>query len=140
MRIKVLWKSIIKYYEVFLIITATTQTPENQLLPKNCLYCPNHLMLSRRLRRFFVFFLYLGFPLQTFTNHRIAVEGGGQFFNSSLPLPPALQALWHWQGIYCWGQLDSIQELLVSERKSLTTKLCSLLRMVQQFQLGDITC
>ena len=56
MRIKVLWKSIIKYYEVFLIITATTQTPENQLLPNNCLYCPNHLMLSRRLQSFFVFF------------------------------------------------------------------------------------
>ena len=38
---------------------------------------------------FLFFFFFLGFLLQTFTNHRAAEEGGGYFFNSSLPLPPA---------------------------------------------------
>ena len=39
------------------------------------------------------FFFYLGFPSQPFTNHRTAGEGGGHFFNSSLPLPPASHTL-----------------------------------------------
>ena len=42
---------------------------------------------------FFVFFFYLGFLSRPFTNHRTAGEGGGHFFNSSLPLPPASQTL-----------------------------------------------
>ena len=33
-------------------------------------------------------FFYLGFLSQPFTNHRTAGEGGGHFFNFSLPLPP----------------------------------------------------
>ena len=37
------------------------------------------------------FCFYLGFLSQTFVNHRTAGEGGGYFFNSSLPLPPASQ-------------------------------------------------
>ena len=41
----------------------------------------------------FTFFCYLGFLLQPFTNHRTAGEGGRHFFNSSLLLPPASQAL-----------------------------------------------
>ena len=41
------------------------------------------------------FFFYLCFLLRTFTNHRIAEEDGGHFFNSSLPLPPASQTLRH---------------------------------------------
>ena len=44
---------------------------------------------------FFVFFFYLGFLSRTFTIHGIAGEGGGYQFNSSLPLPPASQALRH---------------------------------------------
>ena len=36
-----------------------------------------------------LFFFCVGFFSQTFTNHRTAGEGGGHFFNSSLPLPPA---------------------------------------------------
>ena len=81
----------------------------------------------------FLFFLYLGFLLRTFTNHRTAEEGGGHF-NSSLPLPPASQALRHWPGNYCREltsahrqQSDSNREPLVSERKSLTTKLHAVL-------------
>ena len=35
------------------------------------------------------FFFYVGFLSRTFTNHRIAGEGGGHFINSTLPLPPA---------------------------------------------------
>ena len=35
------------------------------------------------------FFFYLGFYPLPFTNHRTAREGGGHFFNFSLPLPPA---------------------------------------------------
>ena len=41
------------------------------------------------------FFFYLSFLSRTFTNHRTAGEGGGHFFNSSLPLPPASQTLRH---------------------------------------------
>ena len=37
----------------------------------------------------YIFFFYLGFLSRTFTNHRIAGEGGGHFIHSSLPLPPA---------------------------------------------------
>ena len=40
-----------------------------------------------------VFFFLSGFLSRTFTNHRTAGEGGGHFFNSSVPLPPASQTL-----------------------------------------------
>ena len=43
--------------------------------------------------RLFCFFFYLGFLSQTFANYRTAGEGRGHFFNPSLPLPPASQAL-----------------------------------------------
>ena len=78
----------------------------------------------------FFFFFYLGFLSRTFTIHGTAGEGGGYLFNSSLPLPPASQTFRHYPGDYCreltsahsW-QPDSNREPLVSERKSLTTKL-----------------
>ena len=44
---------------------------------------------------FFFFFFYQRFVSQLFTNHRTAGEGGGHFFNSSLPLRPASQTLTH---------------------------------------------
>ena len=79
------------------------------------------------------FFFYLGFLSLTFTIHRTAEEGGGYLLNSSLPLPPASQALRHQPGDYCGGltsehgwQPDSYREPLVSERNSLTTKLRAL--------------
>ena len=82
---------------------------------------------------FFFFFFYLGFLSRTFSIHGTAGEGGGYLFNSSLPLPPASQALRHQPGDCCRQltsahsqQLDSNRELLVSERKSLTTKLRAL--------------
>ena len=82
---------------------------------------------------FFFFFFYLGFLSRTFTIHGTAGEGGGYLFNSSLPFPPASQTLRHWPGDCCrqltsahsW-QPDSNREPLVSERKSLTTKLRAL--------------
>ena len=40
-----------------------------------------------------IFFFYLGFLSRTLTIHRTAGEGEGLFFNSSLPLPPALQTM-----------------------------------------------
>ena len=80
--------------------------------------------------RMISFFFYLGFLSRRFTNHRTAGEGGGHFFNSSLPLPPASQTLRHQPGDYCREltsthsqQSGSSREPLVSERKSLTTKL-----------------
>ena len=39
-------------------------------------------------------FFYLGFLSRLFTNHRTAGEGRGHFFNSSLPLSPALLSSW----------------------------------------------
>ena len=41
-----------------------------------------------------VLFFYLGFLSRIFTNHRTAGEGGGHFFNSSLPLSPASLTSW----------------------------------------------
>ena len=52
---------------------------------------------------YFVFF-YLGFLSRTFTIHRTAREWRGCFFKSSLPLPPASQALRHYPGD-CWREL-----------------------------------
>ena len=82
---------------------------------------------------FFKFFFQLGFLSQPFTNDRTAGEGGGHLFNSSLPLQPASQTLRYQPGDYCKEltsahrqQLDSSQEPLASEHKSLTTKLRTL--------------
>ena len=79
------------------------------------------------------FFFYLGFLSRTFTNHRTAGKGGGHFFNSSLSSPPASQTLRHYPGNYCREltsaqilQPTSNQEPLISERKSVTTKLRAL--------------
>ena len=80
-----------------------------------------------------IFFFYLSFLSRTSTNRRTAGEGRGHFFNSSLPLPPASQTLRHQPGDYCREltsahsqQPDLNREPLVSERKSLTTKLRAL--------------
>ena len=43
----------------------------------------------------FLFMFYVGFLSQPFTNHMTAGEGGGHFFNSSLPLPSGSQILRH---------------------------------------------
>ena len=80
-----------------------------------------------------IYNFYLGFLSRAFANHRAEWEGGEHFFNSSLPLPPASRAPRHWPGDCC-GELtsvhsqqsDSNREALVSERKSLTTKLRAL--------------
>ena len=79
---------------------------------------------------FFFFYFYLGFLLRPFTNHGAAGEGGWHFFNSSLPLPPASQTFRHQLGDNCREltfahsqQPDSNLKPLVSERKSLSTKL-----------------
>ena len=45
--------------------------------------------------------VYLGFLSRKLTNHRTVEEGGGNFFNSLLPFPPASQTLRHWPGDYC---------------------------------------
>ena len=86
-----------------------------------------------------VFFFYLVFLSRPFTNHRTAGEGGGHFFNSLLPLPPASQTLRHQPGDYCREltsghsqQPDSNHEALVSKRKSLTTKV-RVLGLIQIF-------
>ena len=68
-------------------------------------------------------FFYRGFFSRPFMNHRTAGEAGVDFFNSSLPLPPASQALRHELGDFYreltsahrW-QPDSKREPLVSER------------------------
>ena len=86
------------------------------------------------------FFFCLGFLSGKFTKHGTAGEGGGDFFNSSLPLPPAPQTLRHQPGdccreltsTYSW-QPDWNREALVSECKSLTTKLRALIIIVDAF-------
>ena len=85
------------------------------------------------------FFSCLGFLSRTFTTHGTAGEGGGYLFNSSLPLSSASQTLRHQLGDYCREltsahsqQPDSNRELLVSERKSLTTKLRALVNLCER--------
>ena len=84
----------------------------------------------RKKETWIIYFSIWGVLSRTFTNHRTAGEGGGHFFNSSVPLPPALRALRHQPSIY-WRELTSThswqpgsnREPLVSECKSLTTTL-----------------
>ena len=52
----------------------------------NTLYI-RFLKTAMRYVYLFIHFFYVGFILRTFTNHRISGEGGGHFFNSSLPHP-----------------------------------------------------
>ena len=89
------------------------------------------------------FFSIWVFLSRTFTNHRTPGEGGGHFFNSSLPLPPTSQTLRHQPSDYCRElasahrqQPDSNREPLVSERKSLTTKL----RALSLFNFDALRC
>ena len=65
-------------------------------------------------------------------NHRTAGEGGGHFFNSLLPLPPASQTVRHYPSGYSRGFTSAHRQNRTrtgnlwfpsSERKSLTTKL-----------------
>ena len=76
------------------------------------------------------FFFLSGFSFTNIHESQDCREGGGHFFNSSLPLPSASQTLRHQPGDYCREltsahsqQPGSNQEPLVSEWKSLTTKL-----------------
>ena len=92
-----------------------------------------HGYLKRQQNRLYIFFFYLCFLSRTFTILRTAGEGNGSLFNSSLPLPTASQTLRYQPGGYCREltsthsqQPDSNREPLVSERKSLTTKLRTL--------------
>ena len=73
-------------------------------------------------------FFYLGFFSRTFTNYGTAGEGGGNFINSSLPLPTISQTLRHQSRYYCREltsahsqQLDLNREPLISKRKSYTS-------------------
>ena len=54
---------------------------------KNCVM--KHLTLLSIKNVMDIFFSYLGFLSQTFTNHTTAEEGGGHSINSSLPHSPA---------------------------------------------------
>ena len=83
--------------------------------------------------KFRQFFLCLVFLSPTRECFRTAGEGRGYFINSSLPLLPASQTLRHQSGDYCreltsahMQQPESNREPLLSERKSLTTKLRAL--------------
>ena len=57
------------------------------------LCCDWNLLCLVRIHPLWFFFFYLGFLSRTFTIHRTAGEGGGYFFKSSLPLPPASQTI-----------------------------------------------
>ena len=100
---------------------------------------------------FFFFFCLLGFLSWPFTNHRTAEEREGNFFNSTLTLPPASQALdisctitaesspLHIApGGYCReltsahsSQLDLNWATVVAKGTSLTTKLHALRTLMQ---------
>ena len=73
-------KIIGKFCRKFLIVTIAF------MVTKTLMRC---MSIDRK-----IFFFYLGFLSRTFTNHRTAGEGGGHFFNSSLPLSPASLSSW----------------------------------------------
>ena len=89
--------------DIGLIITKANKELSVQIIGKFCrkfLIVTIAFMITKTLMRCMsidrkIFFFYLGFLSRTFTNHRTAGEGGGHFSNSSLPLPPASQALRH---------------------------------------------
>ena len=90
------------------------------------LYKQNGLFFYIYIYTIYTFFFYLGFLSRTSTNHRTAGEGGGYFFNSSLPLPPTSQTPRHQPSDYCREltsahsqQQDSNREPLVSRTKNL---------------------
>ena len=104
------------------------------------IYICNSSLEIRKTRNITVFFFYLGFFLGTFTSHRTAGEGGGDFFNFSLP-----QALGHKPDNYCREvtsthrkQPDSNREPLVSEHKSLTTN--SLTQVANHYEPSSYIC
>ena len=114
------------------MIFALNSMSHNILFNKTSLYSLWFIALTTLLFTPFAFF-YLGFLSRPFTNHSTAGEGGRHFFNSSLPLPPASQTRRHQPGDRCRGvtsahrqQPHANREPLVSERKSLTTKLHAL--------------
>ena len=91
--------------------------------PKVCSY------MSQSRISFFCLFFSIRVFFQEYHDSQGSRVRGGYFFNSSLPLPPALQTIRHQPGYCCreltsahsW-QLDSNQKPLVSYRKSLSTK------------------
>ena len=79
-----------------------------------------------------LFFFYLVFVSRTFTNHRTTRKEGGYSINSSLPLPPASQNRYldisraitaESSPLHIASNQTRTGKPLVSERKSLTTKL-----------------
>ena len=106
-----------------------------------------HLLLSVCVYFLFIFFsIWFFYHVYTFTIHRTAWKGGGYLFKSSSPLPTTTQARRHQPGNYCREltsahsqQPDSNQEPLISERKSLTTKLHALLHVgsLSPLKLGE---
>ena len=74
---------------------------------------------------FFFFFFYQRFVSRLFTNHRTAGEGGGYFFNSSLPLRPASQTLTHQSGDYCRELISAHRQQPDSNREALDSELKS---------------
>ena len=120
----------LKHSKILWDIIHTKKTTIVRGLRDHPLSTPEKISGKIRFLTLSFFFFYVDFLSQTFTNHRTAGEGRGYFINSSLPLPPASQTLRHQPGDYCREltsadsqQPESNRKPLVSERKSLTTKL-----------------
>ena len=60
---------------------------------KHWLLASGEPLHNGQLVKIYSFLFYSGFLSRTFTIHVTTREGGGYFFNSSLPLPPASQTL-----------------------------------------------
>ena len=122
-----------KYFEDTMSFLEIPKLAENQEKTNNVWRATFFFLFNMQKLFCFVLvccFFYLGFLSRTFTNHRTTGEGGGHFFNSSLPLPPASQTFRHQLGDYCIELTSSHsqqpnlnREPLASERKLLTTKL-----------------
>ena len=105
-----------------------------------CLFCNKNQKLQRfkivtliEIKGNIYRYIFSGFSFSNIHDSQGSSEREGYLFYCCPPLPPGSRTLRHWPGNYCRGitsthsqQADSNWEPLVSERKSLTTKLCAL--------------
>ena len=82
-------RGYIYYIYTWLIKSKAAKLQNVHVLERNL-----NISFSMSLQNIYIY-IYIYIYLFTLTNHRTAGEGGGHFFKSALPLPPASQTLRH---------------------------------------------
>ena len=92
---QIFWKAKTFFKKLVYCFLVESTKIGNASFPYKTVMSKANFKIKRMMSTKWTFFFYLGFLSRTFTIHRTAGEGGGYFFNSSLPLPAASQALRH---------------------------------------------